>query len=167
MVKHQFLLICLSLVLSFCACSPLPMFRSDLLVANVIDEEKDAAFAVSSLYGTIPQNSGKVVYEPNHSYNGGANFKLPAQSSGNSVFIPFKQTYIKDPHCVVDFEGFVGFHTINPQKNGLHINLYDVKGDSRSWKFEEAKFVTAMCWGPIAQPKSAKVKVVVKSTTRS
>ena len=133
--------------LSFCATSPLPIFHSDLLVANVIDAEKDSVFAVSSLYGVI--HKGKVFYQPSHSFNGGANFDLPATSSGNTVFLPFEQSYLKDPHCVVDFEGIVGFHTINPQTDGLYIYLYDVRGNARSWKFSGTKHLTAMCWGAI------------------
>ena len=133
--------------LSFCATLPLPIFHSDLLVANVIDAEKDAVFGVSSLYGAI--HEGKVFYEPRHSFNGGANFKLPATSSGNTVFLPFEQSYLKDPHCVVDFEGIVGFHTINPQTDGLYISLYDVSGNARSWTFYGYKYLTAMCWGAL------------------
>eukprot|EP00118_Oscarella_pearsei_P004611 m.20015 g.20015 ORF g.20015 m.20015 type:complete len:168 (+) comp27951_c0_seq1:113-616(+) len=131
----------------------LPIFPSNNLVANIQPEaQQDDVFAISSLYAAL--TGGKVVDEPNHSYNGAANFKLPAVSSGNTLFLPFTRAYLHQPHCTVDLEGIVAIHTVNPQSDGLYIYLFDTNGKALSWTFPGYRYIVGMCWGAFANPRA-------------
>ena len=103
---------------------------------------------MSTLYGHIYK--GGVYPEPGHFSNGRANIVLPVKSKGNEVIFKFETPYAADPVCFVNFEAFVGLYTINPQRTGLHVKIFDTNGRPKSWSFSSNAWITAACWGTAA-----------------